>query len=137
VRESDDVVKGGYSQARGVKRNHKHEEMGGGGDWLSLGPSMDHWDDDRKLRVGERGRKKLAVAGSCTEDRRDTHFCGGGFLRTLREWMRDFHDRLWQRQRSFFLFILFECISTSKLSLIIWPMYLDFADRILVSWSWT
>jgi hypothetical protein len=58
----------------------------------------------------------------------------GGFLRTLREWISGFHDRLRQRPSS--LFMLFGCSSISVASLICRSMYLDLVDRILVFWSW-
>jgi hypothetical protein len=53
---------------------------------------------------------------------------GRGFLRP-RKWMRGFHD--WLRWRS--LFMLFGCRSISLASQIIWSMYLDLVERILVS----
>jgi hypothetical protein len=48
--------------------------------------------------------------------------------------MRGFHDQLRRRPSS--LFMLFGCSSISMASLIIWSMYLDLVDRMVVSWSW-
>jgi hypothetical protein len=59
---------------------------------------------------------------------------GRGFLRTLREWISGFHDRLRQRPSS--LFMLFGCSSSSMFYLISRSMYPYLMDRFLVSWSW-
>jgi hypothetical protein len=64
----------------------------------------------------------------------DWQCCVGHFVHPWREWVRGFHD--WLRRRLSSLFMLFGCSSISMASLIIWSMYLDLVDRMVVSWSW-
>jgi hypothetical protein len=54
------------------------------------------------------------VLGCPEKDRWDNLLLGRGFLRTLREWISGFHDRLRQRPSS--LFMLFGCSSISLAS---------------------
>jgi hypothetical protein len=62
------------------------------------------------------GRRGTDLTGAQVVLRRiagTTYNLGWGFLRTLREWIRGFHDRL--RQRSSSLFMLFGCSSISMI----------------------
>lgn len=81
--------------------------------------------------MGRRGRNQLRPDHVLRRISEDNHFCGRGFLWLLREWMRVLHDQFRQRPPS--LLILFRCSSISMPSLIIWSMYLDLGDRMLVT----
>jgi hypothetical protein len=52
-------------------------------------------------------------------------------LHFFTEKIRDFHDLLKQKPCP-----LFMLLGISVTSLMIWPMYLDLVERILVCWNW-
>jgi hypothetical protein len=53
-------------------------------------------------------------------------------LPSFREWIRGFHDLLRQRPSSLFIFLRWGLISVA--SLLMWSMYLNLMETMLVSW---